>query len=213
MEPLEDPPPHRCGHAGGRNLDDEPCGRPVPEEGDRCRYHPRRNEGETSPEEPGNRPTASESGDHPGRGGHPWEVRVEAAKLRLTGSTQQDTAEELGISARTLRRWERGDDWGEAVREARKGPYLTSLGFESLRVVYKEIAEEENATLARQMVERLYGDLAPPTKKMEHSLGGMDLQEAREDAEEFYEDPGSVDVPGGEPAGAGVSGNGAEPPE
>lgn len=55
--------------------------------------------------------------------------RQEAAFLRARGASQEEAAGQVGVSSRTLRRWERGGDRGfwDAFEEARRE--LMKLGF------------------------------------------------------------------------------------
>lgn len=87
-----------------------------------------------------------------------WDKAVSGAYLILTGSTQGDAAEAVGVHRDTFNRWANSDWWHEALGEAATR-WLSGLEAKARKV----LAENLDATLSLKILERRLPDLAPPT--------------------------------------------------
>lgn len=96
-----------------------------------------------------------------------WELRVRAAFERMCGATQEDTAQKVDRTSRTIRKWENDDTWPDALEEARDR-WLTTVVQEA-RATLLQAVREGDPIRAMQIVERMDADFAPPKQEVEHS--------------------------------------------
>ena len=85
-----------------------------------------------------------------------------AAYLRCLNVGQREVGEEVGVTERTIRRWERDPDWGEALKVARVR-WLASMDQESRARLYRELATKGKGSLglALTFLERTDSSLRP----------------------------------------------------
>lgn len=96
-----------------------------------------------------------------------WPNMVRAAVIRQMDGTQEEAAEAAGRSVRTIRDWEGGDIWPDALREA-ESHWLVNLKRASMRSVLKGAGR--NPDMGLKILERMMPQLAPPKQK--HELSG-----------------------------------------
>jgi len=91
------------------------------------------------------------------------------AYLRMMGLTQAQAGAAVGRAERTVREWE-GDPgtWTQA-REAARRRWLGELTDISRKILLETI-KNGAGDLALKVLERVDGDLAPPTQRLHHQL-------------------------------------------
>lgn len=112
---------------------------------------------------------ASASAALPARPKH-WDKMVSAAYLRILRQTQEQAAEAVGRSARTVREWESSPLWPEAQAEARQR-WLDEAADRARKAVLDSL-DMGNADLGFRLLERVDPALAPPKVRNEHSGPG-----------------------------------------
>lgn len=96
-----------------------------------------------------------------------WEKRVLTAYLRMMGMTQNQAGAAVGRSERTVRDWEADTQtWPRAREEARRR-WLGDLT-DAARQTLLAAIRAGDGDLAMKVVERVDGDLAPPTQRLHH---------------------------------------------
>lgn len=86
------------------------------------------------------------------------ELATSAAYLRLTGHTQQEAADAIGVDRVTVARWEASEWWAEYSTIARER-WLAGMAAKSRRIV--EDGMETDPRLAMTVLERLEPALNP----------------------------------------------------
>lgn len=139
------------------------CGSTETETGEPCQFP----SAENCPHHPTEVPESSGSEGSDDRPAGNWEARVHAAYCRMCGKTQEETAQRVGFTARTIRNWEAADSWSDACDEARDR-WMQDLIVEARSAVLQAV---KNGDMIRglQILERVDDELAPPAHQVEHS--------------------------------------------
>lgn len=101
------------------------------------------------------------------------DAALSAAYLRLTGSTQSEVAQAVGVDRTTIIRWEKGDTWPDLLAEASRR-WLAGLEAKARMVLLNGM----DPTLALKVLERRLPDLAPATQNL--NLAGLNIPERME---------------------------------
>lgn len=97
-----------------------------------------------------------------------WDKWVSAAYLRMLDNTQEATAKGVGVSLRTIQRWEsEKEDWERARREA--ASRWLSDATDAARRAFLGSLKLGNADLAKWLLERVDEALLPPKQRVESS--------------------------------------------
>lgn len=91
----------------------------------------------------------------------------------MRGDTQEETAQKVGRSARTIRNWEDEPWWPDAVSEARD-TWLSDVVREARAALYLQLKKARDPVRAMAVLERMDPDFAPPKQEVEHSGGTHD---------------------------------------
>jgi len=106
---------------------------------------------------------------------HNFDQWVGAAFLRLLGNTQSEAAAAVGLSERTVRRWEARPEWSQAIREA-ESRWLKGLDPQMRRAMESAVGRlsadlqagsREAHSFLKWWAERRFPEFAPPAKKRE----------------------------------------------
>jgi hypothetical protein len=100
---------------------------------------------------------------------HNWDKVVSAAYLLATGDTQGDAAKKAGCSVRSLRDWMKSDFWQDAWNEAKRRWLHGAETFARRGIMSALVDKNEYAQMSRWVGERLIDELAPPTRRNEHT--------------------------------------------
>jgi len=100
---------------------------------------------------------------------------VGAAYLRLLGRSQAETAVAIGVSERTIRRWETRVEWPQAIKEA-ESRWTKNLDQKMMRVMEGTVARlpedlqvgsREAYSFLKWYAERRYPEFAPPARRLQ----------------------------------------------
>jgi len=94
--------------------------------------------------------------------------KVSAAFFRLMGATQHAAGTTVGVSARTVRQWEREPDWRAATEQARDR-WINGITDEARSTISRAIRSGDTRT-AKWLLERLDPNFTPPRQR--HELSG-----------------------------------------
>ena len=93
-----------------------------------------------------------------------WDRWLSAAYLRMTGASQRPAAKAVGVSERTLRRWEADKRWPTACAEAR-GRWLHGVEIEARAGLARGLQNDQDGHLSFKVLQRLDPDFAPPRER------------------------------------------------
>lgn len=110
-----------------------------------------------------------------------WDTAVACAYLRIWGHTQIQCAKGVGISRRTMQRWEASDWWGEACKEA-TGRWMVNLVQEARSTLIRAIRDGD-ADKALEILERMDPEFVPPPQELRVGIVGMVAQLPRSEVE------------------------------
>ncbi len=105
-----------------------------------------------------------------------WEKRVMVAYLRALGVTWAACASAVGVSLRTVHRWQEHESWSDAVKEA-ADRWHVDMDQKSRAVITQAVEKfaddpTEAGKTARWYLERTDPRLAPPA--IQHQLSGSE---------------------------------------
>jgi hypothetical protein len=107
-----------------------------------------------------------------------FERWVGAAFLRLLGNSQNETAAAIGVSERSIRRWEASPDWPKAIEEADRRwlKNLDGMMRRGMRSTVSRLKEDiiagrrEAYDFIKWYAERRWPEFAPPARRLQAEL-------------------------------------------